>query len=70
MYQIVDNAGNVHELAFNSDAECLEYLRRRYIDFIASVLSSDAIVAVKPDGYILAYIDTATGEQTVKHWNG
>ena len=70
MYRIIDNAGNVHEMPFDSDDKCLEYLRTRYIDFIASALSSDAITAVKPDGYILAYINTATGEQTVKHWNG
>ena len=70
MYRIIDNAGNVHEMTFSSDSQCLDFLKTRYIDFIASVLSSDAIVVVKPDGYILAYIDTATGEQTVKHWNG
>ena len=63
-------AGNVHEMPFTSDAQCLDFLKTRYIDFIASVLSSDAITVVKPDSYILAYINTATGEQTVKHWNG
>lgn len=66
MYKIIDNAGNIHEMTFNSDIQCLDFLKTRYIDFIASVLSSDAIVAVKPDGYILAYINTVNGEQTVK----
>lgn len=72
-YTIVDNAGNVHKLQGSSDTEILATLKTRFVDYIASVLSGDSIVVYRPNGYILAYINTATGEQTVKsmsYWLG
>lgn len=65
-YTVIDNKGNSHSLKASSDSEVLEIMRLRYVDYIYSVLSSDSIVVCRPSGYILAYIDTATGEQTVK----
>ena len=65
-YIITDNNGNDHVLKASSDAEALEIMRTRYISYIYSVLSADSIVVYRPNGYILAYIDTATGAQTVK----
>ena len=66
MYEIIDNVGGSHFLAFDSDAAALEYMGIRYVDYIYSILSSDSIVLVRPNGYILAYISTADGCQTVK----
>lgn len=71
-YKVYDNKGNAHELKAKDDKNALEIMKKRYIDYIVSVLSSDSIVLVRPDGYILAYINTATGEQTIKtreDWN-
>lgn len=65
-YTVIDNKGNAHALQASSDSEALEIMRSRYVDYIYSVLSSDSIIVYRPNGYILAYIDTATGEQTVK----
>lgn len=65
-YTVIDNKGNAHTLKASSDSEALEIMRSRYVDYIYSVLSSDSIIVYRPNGYILAYIDTATGEQTVK----
>ena len=72
MYKVYDNIGNVHELEAQDDKNALEIMKRRFKDYIVSLLSSDAIVLVRPNGYILAYINTATGAQTVKtmdDWN-
>lgn len=65
-YIVTDNKGNDHVLEANSDVEALEIMRTRYSSYIYSVLSADSIVVYRPNGYILAYIDTATGAQTVK----
>ena len=65
-YTVIDNKGFPHELVANSDDHALSIMEKRYIDYIVSVLSSDSVVVVRPNGYILAYINTATGEQTVK----
>lgn len=69
-YTIYDNKLKPHHKEFGSDDECLNYLKTRYIDYIYSIMSSDSIVVTRPNGYILAYINTATGEQTVKTWKG
>ena len=66
IYKVYDNRGEAHELEAQDDKNALEIMKRRFIDYIASVISSNAIVLVRPNGYILAYINTATGEQTVK----
>lgn len=66
MYTIIDNIGNPHYVPFNSDDDVLLYLRTSYIHFIMSILSSDPIVVYRPNGYILAYIKTSDGSQTVK----
>ena len=66
MYTIYDNKGYPHNHYFDDDSSALLFLKSRFIDYIVSVLSSDPIVIVRPNGYILAYINTATGEQTVK----
>lgn len=66
MYTIFDNIGNKHELKAGSDTEALEIMKTKYIEYIYSILSSDSIILVRPNGYILAYINTATGEQTIK----
>lgn len=66
MYTIYDNKGNKHFREFANDSVALEYMRSRFVDYIVSVLSSDSILLVRPNGYILAYIDTASGYQTVK----
>lgn len=66
MYTVFDNTGKKHTLKAESDTEALEIMKKRYIDYIYSVLSSDSILLVRPNGYILAYINTATGEQTIK----
>lgn len=66
MYEIIDNVGGSHFLAFESDAAALAYMSTRYVDYICSILSSDPVVLVRPNGYILAYISTADGCQTVK----
>lgn len=66
IYTIQDNKGNLHTLEAVSDSHVLDILKTRFIDYICSVLSSDPIVVYRPNGYILAYINTATGEQTVK----
>ena len=66
MYTIYDNNGNKHVHEFSSDSEALTYMAVRFVDYIVSILSSDSILLVRPNGYILAYIDTASGEQTVK----
>lgn len=68
-YTIIDNKGNPHFKTFTSDSECLSYMKDHFINYIVSVLSSDSIFVVRPDGYILAYISTSDGEQTVKTWN-
>lgn len=71
-YKVYDNKGNAHELAAKDDKNALEIMKTKFINYIVSVLSSDAIVLVRPNGYILAYINTATGEQTIKSmkdWN-
>lgn len=65
-YKIFDNNGNVHFYNATDDDSVLEYMKTRFVDYIASVLSSDSIIIVRPNGYILAYINTATGSQTVK----
>ena len=65
-YTVIANKANAHTLKASSDSEALEIMRSRYVDYIYSVLSSDSIIVYRPNGYILAYIDTATGEQTVK----
>lgn len=65
-YEIIDNKGKIHEIQANNDREALDYMKTRYIDYIYSVLSTDAIILIRPNGYILAYIDTATGMQTIK----
>lgn len=67
-YTIYDNKGNPHYMNFSCDDVCLNYLKTHYIDYIYSVISSDSLVVVRPDDYILAYINTATGEQTVTKW--
>lgn len=72
MYTVFDNIGNKHTLKAGSDTEALEIMKKKYIDYIYSVLSSDSILLVRPNGYILAYINSATGEQTIKSmedWN-
>ena len=69
-YTIYDNKLNPHHKEFKSDAECLNYLKTHYYDYIYSITSSDSIVVTRPNGYILAYINTATGEQTIKIWKG
>lgn len=72
LYKVYDNRGEAHELEAQDDKNALEIMKRRFIDYIASVLTRDQIVLVRPNGYILAYINTATGEQTVKtmeDWN-
>ena len=72
MYTIFDNIGNKHTLEAGSDKEALEIMKKNYINYIYSVLNSDSIIVVRPNGYILAYINTATGEQTIKtmeDWN-
>lgn len=66
MYTIYDNKGNKHFHEFSNDSEALSYMSSRYVDYIVSILSSDSILLVRPNGYILAYIDTASGYQTVK----
>lgn len=65
-YTVIDNKGNSHALKASNDSEALKIMRSRYVNYIYSVLSSDSIIVVRPNGYILAYINTATGEQTVK----
>ena len=65
-YLVIDNKSGIHTIEAENDSHVLEILKTRYIDYIVSILSSDSIVVVRPNGYILAYIDTATGEQTVK----
>lgn len=66
MYTVIDNIGNSHKLNAENDNEALELMKKNYINYIYSVLSSDSIIIVRPNGYILAYISTSTGEQTVK----
>lgn len=66
MYTVFDNIGNKHTLKAGSDTEALEIMKTKYINYIYSVLSSDSILLVRPNGYILAYINSATGEQTIK----
>ena len=70
MYTVMTNGGTTYPIKFNSDGDALEYMQKHWREFIDSVLSSDAISVYTPDGYLLAYISTVTGEQTVKHWNG
>ena len=65
-YEIQDNKGNLHTIESTSDSEVLELMKTRFVDYIYSILSSNYIVVYRPNGYILAYINTATGEQTVK----
>ena len=72
LYKVYDNRGEAHELEAQDDKNALEIMKRRFKDYIVSLLSNDAIVLVRPNGYILAYINSATGEQTVKtmeDWN-
>lgn len=70
MYRIIDNAGNVHEMPFTNDLHAQIYMNRHFSEFIASILTDDMIQVYRPDNTLLMYINTATGEQTVKHWNG
>lgn len=69
-YTIYDNKGYPHFKNFASDSDCLYYMKKHFINYIVSVLSSDSIVVARPDGYILAYISTSDGEQTIKKWKG
>lgn len=66
MYKIEDNKGNIHSIAFKDDETALKYMKTHYIEYIYSVLSCDPIVVYRPNGYILAYIKTSDGSQTVK----
>ena len=65
-YMIIDNRGGTHFKEADSDEQMLEFMKTRYVDYIYSVLSSDSIVVFRPNGYLLAYINTATGCQNVK----
>ena len=65
-YTVIDNKGFPHELVANSDEHALSIMEKRFIDYIVSFLSSNPVVVVRPNGYILAYIKTSSGEQTVK----
>lgn len=66
IYTVFDNNGGKHAVHAQSDQDMLLYMKSHFGDFIYSILSSDAIVVHRPNGYLLAYIDTATGVQTVK----
>ena len=72
MLKYLDNKGNAHDLEAQDDKNALEIIKKRFKDYIVSLMSNDAIVVVRPNGYILAYISTITGAQTVKtmeDWN-
>lgn len=66
MYTIIDNNNGVHYKQFDSDQACLDWFKVNYIQFIYSILSCDSIVVYRPNGYLLAYIDTCDGSQIVK----
>lgn len=65
-YTVFDNKNGVHYLYAKDDEEALEIMKKIYGIYIVSILSTGSIVLVRPNNYILAYIDTVTGEQTVK----
>lgn len=72
-YTVYDNTGKPHTLHVSSDSAALWTMQRLWRNYIASILSSDSIILVRPSGYILAYINTASGEQTMKSmqdWTG
>ena len=65
-YKVYDNKSGVHFLSAENDDHALTLLSKCWRDYIVSVLSSDSILLVRPNGYILAYISTVDGAQTVK----
>ena len=65
-YTVFDNKKGVHYLYAKDDEEALEIMKKIYGIYIVSILSRDSIVLVRPNNKILAYIDTATGYQTVR----
>ena len=64
-YLVIDNVGNIHYLESESDEEVLELLKQNWINYIYSIFG-DCIVVFRPNGYLLCYINTATGDQIVK----
>lgn len=70
-YLIIDNAGNLHELLALDDEDAVDYIKANFRDFIYKVLSSDPIMVIRPNGYILAHVDTASGSCStfsMSHW--
>lgn len=65
-YTVFDNKNGVHYLYAKDDEEALEIMNKIYGIYIVSILSTASIVLVRPNNYILAFIDTVTGEQTVR----
>lgn len=65
-YQIIDNAGNLHELLALDDDDALDYIKANFREYIYKLLSSDALILIRPNGFILAYVDTSSGDCTVK----
>lgn len=66
VYTVFDNNSGKHFIDAVNDSAALLYMQSHYLDYIYSLLSCDSIVLCRPNGYILAYINSATGEQTVK----